>query len=138
MAEARWAKVLQVVYENEDTGRSRLPEELGLDAGGRGEALEFLARHGLIEGTDAPVLTEKGFEVARQREMQRSQFEMNMFLAAFTFVLSLAIVVQAVSQLLAYGVTGQVAGGGLVVLTVIFLGLLERRTGLLMLLLRGR
>lgn len=139
MAEATWAKVLQAVYEDEDVGRSGTLQRVdGLTDQELEQGLSFLSRHGLIVGPEEPVLTEKGFDVARQREMQRSGFEMNLFLAAFTFVLSFAIVLQAVFQLRALGLPGYVAGGGLVTLTFVFLLLLERRTHVIRILLDGR
>lgn len=139
MAEAIWAKVLQAVYESEDTGwRGSLDESENLSEDEISDGLSFLERHDLVEGTDEPVLTEKGFDVARQREMQRAQFEMNLFLAVFTFVLTLAIVVQAVYQLQSLGTVGHAVGGLLLVATFVLLYLLDRRTGVLKLILDGR
>jgi hypothetical protein len=139
MAEAIWAKVLQAVYESEDTGwRQSLGDSDGLSDEQISDGLSFLDRHDLITGPDDPVLTEKGFDVARQREMQRAQFEMNLFLAVFTFVLTLAIVLQAVYQLQSLGTIGHAAGGLLLVATFVLLYLLDRRTGVMELILDGR
>ncbi len=139
MAEAIWAKVLQAVYESEDTGwRRSLEASENLSEGEINDGLSFLKRHDLIDGMDDPVLTEKGFDVARQREMQRAQFEMNLFLAVFTFVLTLAIVLQAVYQLQSLGTVGQAVGGLLLVATFVLLYLLDRRTDVMELIIDGR
>jgi predicted transcriptional regulator len=139
MSETTWARVLQAVYDSEDTNwRTSLQESTDMSDETVQEGLAFLERHGLIEDTDNPVLTEKGFRVARNREMQRSQFEMNLFLAAFTFILSLAIVMQAFYQLHTMGTVGWILGGTLLAGTFITFYLLERRTAILHLLIDGR
>ncbi|MDY6770637.1 MAG: hypothetical protein SV186_01625 [Candidatus Nanohaloarchaea archaeon] len=139
MAETTWAKVLQAVYETEDSGwRTTLAERTELSDDAVEDGLEFLDRHGLVTDVDEPVLTEKGFDVARQREMQRAQFEMNLFLAVFTFILSLAIVLQAVYQLRTLGVIGWLVGSTLLAGTFGVFYLLEKRSRITRLVLDGR
>jgi len=139
MAEAIWAKVLQAVYESEDTGWRQSLEDAGdLSDDQISDGLSFLERHDLVEEIDDPVLTEKGFDVARQREMQRAQFEMNLYLAVFTFLLSLAIVLQAALQLQAFGTIGKAGAAVLLAGTFFLLFLLERRTSAFGLLIEGR
>lgn len=140
MAEDNWAKLLATIYSND-------PYHIEESAQLRGEsgledittALSFLKRHQLIEEQDDHyVLTEKGFDVAREREMQLSQLETNMHVAVFTFILSIAIVFQMVAQLSAFGQLGWTINGIVLALVIILLALLERRTELFRMVVRGR
>lgn len=139
MAEDTWAKALHAVYQaTGELERDELAEAADIDTEEVRPALAFLERHSLIEEGETLTLTEKGFDVARKREMELSQFETNLYLAAFTFVLSLAIVLQTAYQIQGLGLPGKVAGYGLLAATLLFFILLERRTRLVRLLLEGR
>lgn len=140
MAEDTWAKLLNFIYRNEgDPHTAELKEHLAVSDAVLMDAIEFLERHQLVESIDDGYrLTEKGFDVARDREMQLSQLETNMHLAVFTFMLTLAIVVQTVYQLLDLGQPGMIAGGLLIGSVLLLFGLLERRTGLFRMVLSGR
>lgn len=139
MAEDTWAKVLDAIYRNAGNDDTSLEEHVDVSADSFDDAVGFLDRHGLIsESTDGYRLTEKGFDVARDREMQLSQLETNMHLAVFTFVLTLAIVVQTIPSLLEFGSAGMYAGFGLLAFVFVLFGLVERRTGLFSMVLGGR
>lgn len=140
MAEDDWAKLLATIYKNDPyhlDDSDQLREESGLED--LTASLSFLKRHRLIEEQDDHyVLTEKGFDVARDREMQLSQLETNMHVAVFTFILSIAIVFQMIAQLSSFGQIGWTINGIVLALVIILLALLERRTGLFRMVISGR
>jgi hypothetical protein len=154
MAEDRWAKILHQIYRNEEewnfykingdhsySDNHPLAENLGINGEELASGLEFLEKQKLIErdeGSNSAVLTEKGFEVARQREMQISQFETNLFLAVFTVLLSIGIIMQTVYQLSELGLIGLISGGILVAITLLLLVLLEKRAEIFKTLWEGR
>jgi hypothetical protein len=143
MGEHSWAKVLNVIYSNDriqkEGSLDLIQDSLDKSRKETLEALSFLERHELIEEEgDDYLLTEKGFDVARERDMQLSQLETNMHLAVFTFLLTVGIIVQAVYQIGRAGLFGQITSVSLVSFSLIMFMLLERRTGLFRMVLDGR
>lgn len=124
MEEPDWAKVLSILYAEEDSIYREIKGELseshdlvtesGLETDKVEAALAFLRDQGLVEtggaGHEVPEgggearathieyeLTEKGFEVAHERELQNKQETQNRIVAAFTVLVGISALVQAVS-----------------------------------------
>lgn len=124
MSDPDWAKVLSALYAEEDSVYREIKGELseshdlvtesGLQTKNVDGALAFLRDQGLVDtegaGHEVPEsggearsthigyeLTEKGFEVAHERELQNKQATQNRIVAAFTVLVGISALVQAVS-----------------------------------------
>ena len=121
MKAPNWAKVLNVLYNEEDSlyrefegGLSEthdLVTKSGLDSDRVEDALVFLRDQGLVEQSSAGnkraqtgelqsthieyALTQKGFEVAHNREMNLRQEKHDRVISAFTVFLGLSAIFQA-------------------------------------------
>jgi len=114
--ETNWTKLLNCLYTHEDTREyfrrgdkgitpdHPLVEAIELSPREIKDALSFLETHGLIEedGTDTLKLTKKGFEVAREREVQEAQLRIDRRIGWLTAVLAVGAIVQAVNVLLMF------------------------------------
>lgn len=123
MEEPDWVRVLRVLYREEDKLHRKIKGELseshklvtesGLKTEEVDHALWFLREQGLIKQEGAGhkeletgetqsthieyELTEKGFDVAHDRELRNQQETHNRVLAAFTVLVGISALVQAVS-----------------------------------------
>jgi hypothetical protein len=123
MDDPEWVKVLRVLYREEDklhreikgelSESHKLVKESGLKTEEVDHALWFLREQGLIEQEGVGhkeldtgeaqsthieyELTEKGFDVAHDRELRNQQETHNRVLAAFTVLVGISALVQAVS-----------------------------------------
>lgn len=109
MKKPDWAKVLQAIYRSSD-GEIFWPrerdsidttiDETGLTQKEKDNAISYLHDIRLIEHADNGLqrrLTKKGFDVAHERELRQQQETHNRILAAFTVLVGISALVQAIS-----------------------------------------
>ncbi|MBP1986205.1 hypothetical protein [Halolamina salifodinae] len=111
MEEPDWATVLQAIYRSdngaifwprEDDTIDSTIEETDLSQEEEDDAISYLHNIGLIEHADRDRgrprrLTQKGFDIAHERELRNQQETHNRILSAFTVLVGISALVQAVS-----------------------------------------